>query len=204
MPHITDTVVVVGDGPTGLQCALLLAKGQVGVRVLGQDETPTNKAHLYNYLGADDVAGPAFMEAARPHAERFGAHLHRERAVRVERARDGFRVVTEGGNQFDGRFLVLANGRDKGLAEQLGLQLGSDGVAVDAWGRTSADGVYAGGWLTRGHKIQVAISVGDGAAIALDILSRVRGKPVHDFDVLESPPKAAAVPPSAPSSGKAR
>src|ERR1041385_5488575 len=202
MPHITDTVVVVGDGPTGLQCALLLAKGQVGVRVLGLDETPTNKALLFNYLGADGVAGPAFMEAARQHAERHGVHLHRQRAVRAERARDGFRVVTEDGNPFDARFLVLANGRDRGVAGQLGLQLGPDGVAVDAWGRTSVDGVYAGGWLTRGHRIQVAISVGDGAAIALDILSRVRGKPVHDFDVLEPPPKAAAAP-SAPSSGKA-
>lgn len=204
MPHITDKVVVVGDGPTGLQCALLLAKGQVGVRVLGLGETPTNKAHLFNYLGIESISGPAFMEAARQHAESHGAHLHRERASRAERARDGFRVVTEEGNQFDAQFLVLANGRDKGLAEQLGLHLGPDGVVVDASGRTSVEGVYAGGWLTRGHKIQAAISVGDGAAIALDILSRVRGKPVHDFDVLDAAPKAAATAPSAPSSGKAR
>lgn len=209
MPHFRDQVVVIGDGPTGLQAALLLAKGQVGVRVLGVDETPTRKAVLYNYLGTDGVAGPDFIEHSRRQAERLGAHLHRERAARVERARDGFRVVADGGDVFDARFLVLAHGRDRALAEQLGLQAGPDGVAVDAWGRTSEDGVYAGGWQTRGHRIQVAISVGDGAAIALDILSRLKGKPVHDFDVL--PPAAvpaAVVPaqgaPSAPSSAAAR
>jgi thioredoxin reductase len=200
MPRVTDTVVVVGDGPAGLQCALLLAKGQVGVRVLGLDETPTNKALLLNHLGADGVEGPAFMRASRQHAERFGAHLHRERAARVERARDGFRVVTDDGNQFDSQFLVLANGRDRGLADQLGLQAGPDGVVVDRSGRTSVEGVYAGGWLTRGHKTQVAIAVGDGAAIALDILSRVRGKPVHDFDVLEAKASPATPKPSSAAS----
>lgn len=190
MPHHSDDVVVVGDGPTGLQCALLLAKNGLGVRVLGLGETPTTKAVLFNHLAADGVTGPDFMDLARGHAERLGVRLHRQKAVRAERARDGFRAVAAEGDVFDGRYLVLAGGRDKALAEQLGLALGPDGVQADLWGRTSEDKVYAGGWLTRGHRIQVAISVGDGAAIALDILSREKGKPTHDFDVLEAAPKA--------------
>jgi thioredoxin reductase len=204
MPHLTGDVVVVGDGPTGLQCALLLAKTGVTVHVLGLDGTPTRKAVLFNVLAADGIEGPDYMDRARAHAERLGARLHRGKAARAERARDGFRVVTEGGDVFDGRFLVLAHGRDKALPQQLGLEDGPDGsVAVDSWGRTSVEGVYAGGWLTRGHRIQVAISLGDGAAIALDIVSRVRGKPTHDFDVLEAAaPRPAAG--GAASSGKAR
>jgi len=186
MPRISDDVIIVGDGPTGLQCGLLLAKNGLGVRLLGLDGTPTNKAVLYNYLGADGVPGPNFMELARQHAERFGVHLHRQKAERAERARDGLRVVTADGNVFDGRYLVLCTGKDRALAEQLGLPLGEDGVEVDRWGRTAQEQVYAGGWLTRGKRGQVAISVGDGAAIALDILSRERGAPFHDFDVLEA------------------
>ena len=200
MPHITDDVVVVGDGPAGLQCALLLAKNGLGTRLLGVGDSPVNLAILLNHLGLDGVGGPNFMELSRQHAERYGVHLHRQKATQVERARDGFRAVTSDGNQFDGRYLVLAAGKDPSLAKQLGLALGPDGITVDLWGRTSLDRVYAGGRATRGHRSQVAISVGDGAAIAPDILTRERGKPVHDWDTLEAAtPKAAA---SAGSSGK--
>jgi thioredoxin reductase (NADPH) len=187
MAHHTGQAVVVGDGATGLQCALLLAKSGLPVHVVGADETPARKAVLHNHLGVDGVSGPDFVGAARRHAERLGARLHKARAVGAERTAGGFRVATEAGDTFEAPFLVLATGRDRALADALGLQAGPDGVLVDAWGRSSVDGVYAGGWLTRGHRIQVAISVGDGAAIALDILSRLKGRPVHDFDVLQVP-----------------
>lgn len=194
MPHVTDDVVVIGDGPTGLQCALLLAKNGLGVRVLGMAESPVSLAMLFNHLGLDGVGGPNFMELSRRHAERYGVHLHRQKATQVERARDGFRAVTAEGNQFDGRYLVLATGRDLTLAKQIGAGTGEDGVTVDLWGRSSVDRVYAGGRTTRGHRSQVATSVGDGAAIALDILTRERGKPVHDWDTLEAAaPKPTAV-----------
>jgi thioredoxin reductase (NADPH) len=195
MPHISDDVLIVGDGPAGLQCALLTAKNGLGTRVVGLGESPVSLAVLFNHLGLDGVSGPNFLEVARQHAEHYGVHLHRVRAVRAERAREGFRVVDEAGNVFDGRYLVLAAGKDHTLAQQLGLTLGPDGIVADLWGRTSVDKVYAGGRAIRGHRSQVATSVGDGAAIALDILMRERGKPVHDWDTLEaatpktSPPK---------------
>src|ERR1043165_2984631 len=128
MPRISDDVVVGGDGPAGLQCSLLLAKNGLGVRLLGVDGTPTNKAVLYNYLGADGVSGPNFMELARQYAEGHGVHLQRQSAARAGRA-----VVTDGGNVFDGRYLVLCTGKDRALAEQLGLPIGDDGVQVDRW-----------------------------------------------------------------------
>lgn len=200
MPHITDDVVVVGDGPTGLQCALLLAKNGLGVRVIGPGDSPVNLAILFNHLGLDGVSGPNFMELSRQHAEHYGVHLHRQKVRQVERARDGFRAVTEDGNQFDGRYLVLAAGKDLTLAKQLGVATGPDGITVDLWGRTSVERVYAGGRATRGHRSQVATSVGDGAAVALDILTAERGKPVHDWDTLEAAvPKAGAAKPPVPS-----
>lgn len=183
-----NTVVIVGDGPTGLSAALLLAKNGFQVDVVGADTTPVHKALLHNVLADDGLPGPEWLERARGHAERFGARLHKARAQRIELG-ESLRVLTDEG-AFEGRYLVLATGFDKGPAHALGLEAGPDGIRVDRNGRTSRDRVYAGGTLTRGAKTQVATGMGDGAAIALDIMSRAAGKPVHDFDVLK--PKAEA------------
>lgn len=182
------SVIIVGDGPTGLSAALLLAKTGFDVRVVGSGATPVRKALLHNVLGDDGVPGPEFVAKAREHAERFGARLVDAQVERVEPG-DPFRVVTDQGT-FEGRYLVLATGFQAPPADALGLEKGPEGqVRVDLNGRTSRERVYAGGSVTRGVKSQVATSVGDGAAIAVDILSIVRGKPSHDYDVVKPAPQ---------------
>lgn len=182
MAEETD-VVIVGDGPTGLSAALLLGKNDLDTVVVGENETPMHKAHLLNYLGIEDEEGTPFMERAREQAAGFGAELHDGRIASVEDLGNGFEAETEDGQTFQGRYLVLATGTDRSLAEQLDLAFDGDVVEADKEGHTSLEGVYAGGWATRPHKIQAATSVGDGAAIALSILSEEAGEPVHDFDV---------------------
>ncbi|MHB8634221.1 MAG: FAD-dependent oxidoreductase [Thermoplasmatota archaeon] len=185
MAHVDTKALVVGDGPTGLQAALLLAKTQITVDVVGPNDTGVRKAHLRNYLGIPDGAGPAFMEEARRQAQAFGARLHAGRIASVERHGDGFLARTEQGETFQARFLLLAGGmREKSLAASLALAMDGENVKADHFCRTSLAGVFAGGSLTRGMKTQVATSVGDGAAMALEILALDRGKPTHDFDVM--------------------
>jgi thioredoxin reductase (NADPH) len=193
------TVVVVGDGPAGLSAALFLAKKGYGVDVVGLDGSPTHKALLHNYLGEEALPGPEFLARARRQAEQFGARIHKARAVACEADANGgpFTVRTPDA-AFTGHYLVLATGFDKETVPGLALEAGPHGIRVDADGRTSLDRVYAGGAAARGRKSQVATSVGDGAAIAVDILSRDAGKPTHDYDVLAAPAvPAPAVPGSA-------
>ena len=75
------------------------------------------------------------------------------------------------------------------LANSLGIQT-TDGedeiVPVDRNGKTAIDAVYVIGRSARPTRSQAIISAGDGAAAALDILSRIEGKDVQDWD---SPPK---------------
>lgn len=183
-------VVVVGDGPTGLSAALFLAKNGVEVTVLGYGETAVHKALLRNYAGEADTAGPEWVARARGQAEGFGARLVKGWVERIEPG-PPFRVATADA-EFEGDHLVLATGFDQDLVGPLGLATSGAGlVRVDADGRTSQERVWAGGGLVRGPKTQVATSVGDGAAIALDILSQLRGKPVHDWDVLKPQQQAA-------------
>jgi thioredoxin reductase len=182
MVEATD-VLIVGDGPTGLSAALLLEKNDLDTIVVGEDETPMHQAVLLNYLGIEEEKGTPFMQRARKQAEAFGTDLREDRVATVGRHDGGFRAETEAGDEFEGRYLVLATGTDRSLAEELALDLDGDVIAADKEGYTSEDGVFAGGWASRPYKIQAATSVGDGAAIALSILSEDAGEPVHDFDV---------------------
>jgi thioredoxin reductase len=181
-------VSIVGDGPTGLSAALFLAKNGIkNVHVFGENETYLHDAHLYNYLGIESIDGSQFADVARDQCREHGATLYTTLVEHVEPHRDGFRVTTSGGEHYGSKYIVLAEGDGRGLSEQLGVEFeeldGTDVVKADKYGRTSMENVYAGGWTIRNNKIQAVISAGDGAAIALDILSKEKDRQFHDFDV---------------------
>lgn len=184
MVEETD-VLIVGDGPTGLSAALLLAKNDLETVVVGENETSLHAALLLNYLGIEEEEGPSFVQRAREQVQSFGAELREGRVASIEEDGEGFRAETEAGEELASRYVVLATGTDRSLADQLELAQDGDVIEADKEGHTSRDRVYAGGWATRAQKIQVAISVGDGAAIALSILSTEAGEELHDFDVVE-------------------
>jgi thioredoxin reductase len=98
----------------------------------------------------------------------------------VAKTDGGFTVTA--GDEHTADYLILATGPDHDLAESLGLSKQGKGIPVDRDGKTSVDKLYVVGWAGRPDKIQAIISAGDGAAAALDILSREAGKDLHDFD----------------------
>lgn len=180
-------VSVIGDGPGGLSAALFLAKNGVSVSVYGQDKTAMHWALLKNYLGLPEIHGSEFQRIARAQAEAAGAKLVSARVESVSRAADGFTLTLEGGEQVSSRFVVLSEGKSPRLAQALGLAFDPEkGLSVNGDGQTALDGVYAIGRLQRPRRSQAIISAGDGAKAAIDILSRLKGEPVQDWD---EPPK---------------
>lgn len=183
--------IIIGDGPAGLAAALFLAKNGMSVEVYGQGQSWVNKALLKNYLGFSRIDGPEFMRLARQQVEELGAGLIEAEIVTIKRGEDGFQIDAADGQGSTADYLVLAAGPKTALAavEGLGLALDEKGyVIADRNGRTNVDKLYVAGWSTRPDKIQLQISAGDGAAVALDILSREKGKDFHDFDSLEDDP----------------
>jgi thioredoxin reductase (NADPH) len=190
-------VTVVGDGPTGLSAALFLAKNGLTVDVFGTDQTRMHGAYLYNYLGIPEMHGSEFIDIARGQCEAFGASLHDERVTSVVVTDGGFAARTAGGEEYVSAYLVLAVGKSRELAAGIGIEFEESAgfrrragqafaektIAVNRNGETSVENAYAGGWATDIDKVQAAIAVGDGARIALDILSKEAGEPVRDFDV---------------------
>ncbi|HEU0033868.1 MAG TPA: FAD-dependent oxidoreductase [Kofleriaceae bacterium] len=180
-------VIIVGDGPGGLSAALFLAKNKVDVVVLGQDKTAMHYAQLRNYLGIPEIHGSELQRIGREQVTSFGGRLRDERADQVAQTSDGWIVTLDGGDRLTAKFLILSEGKSPRLAKQLGLEFDeATGIATDKHARTPI-GVYVVGRSARPGRSQAIISAGDGAAAAIDILSRMKGESFVDWD---EPPAA--------------
>jgi thioredoxin reductase len=180
-------VIIIGDGPGGLSAALFLSKAGKDVVVFGQDKTAMHAAMLYNYLGIDQISGSDFQARARKQVEGRGAKLRSERVTEIAAGDNRFTVKTEGGESLSAKYVVLSEGKGAGLAKSLGLEPEPSGaIPTDKHGNSSVERAYVIGRSARPGRSQAIISAGDGAAAALDILSREKGEDVCDWD---TPPK---------------
>jgi len=131
-------VLIVGDGPGGLSAALFLAKNGLSVTVIGKDETLMHKALLYNYLGIPKITGSDLMAAARTQVEGFGAKVLTDSVTAMVVDGEAYAVTVEGGETHTGRYLILAMGSKRALADGLQLDRREDGtITVDLDQRTS-------------------------------------------------------------------
>ena len=176
-------VVIVGDGPGGLSAALFLRRGGLSARIYGQDKTAMHWAMLNNYLGIEGMVGGDFHEIACKQVKDAGAELVMARVESIDKTDAGFEVTLEGGEKTTGRYVVLSEGQQPRLAQQLGLEHDEEnGIQTDRNSRASVDGIYIVGRSSRPGRSQAIISAGDGAAAAVDILSREAGKNYCDWD----------------------
>ena len=102
---------------------------------------------------------------------------------------NGFQIVTDKGS-FEAHQVLFATGEAIELAAGIGLDLrpatervGSEQViATDASGHTSKQGIWAAG-MVAGSSPHTIITAGDGARVAVNLLSEVTGKRHVDHDV---------------------
>ncbi len=177
-------VIVVGDGPGGLSAALFLAKLKVDVVVFGVNQTDMHKAMLYNYLGIPEMTGSEFQRIARQQVAGFGANLQDMLVTSIEKTDEGFIVTSEDGAQHESNYVILAEGKGVKLNMDLGLTQKAQNVPVKRGGYSGIDGLFVIGRSANILRTQAIISVGEGAAAALEILSAETGKDVRDFDTL--------------------
>jgi thioredoxin reductase (NADPH) len=184
MPH----TIIIGDGPGGLSAALFLAKRGHDVVVFGQDKTAMHAALLFNYLGIEEISGSDFQKVARKQVEARGAKLRDERVTEIAQKGGELEVRTEGGETLTAKHLILSEGKGAPLAKKLGLEPeAGGGIATDKNGLSRVANVYVIGRSARPGRSQAINSAGDGAAAALDILSREQGEDVADWD---TPPES--------------
>ncbi|WP_318567422.1 NAD(P)/FAD-dependent oxidoreductase [Salinigranum marinum] len=175
-------VLIVGGGPAGLSAALFTAKNGLDAAVFDTDGTWMHKAHLFNYPGIGSVDGSNFMATLRDQVDDFGVERHQAEVTAVDATDDGFTVTTDDGDH-TADYVVLATGANRDLAEGLGCALTDEGIVeVDVTMETSVENAYATGAMVRAEEWQAVISAGDGAAAALNVLTKEKGEHFHDFD----------------------
>lgn len=178
--------IIIGDGPGGLSCALFLAKNKVDVLVLGEDKTAMHWAQLRNYLGIVEIHGSELQKIGRKQVIDFGGRIRDDHVESIAQSGSTW-TVTVGNEKLSASYLVLSEGKAPMLAKQVGLAFDDrHGIATDRNAR-APNGVYVVGRSARPGRSQAIISAGDGAAAAIDILSRIKGEDFVDWD---EPPKA--------------
>jgi thioredoxin reductase (NADPH) len=189
-----DDLVIVGGGPAGASAATFAARAGLSTRVLDADKGMTRRAMVWNHLGLPEgISGPDLVERGQQQAVRAGAVWEKAEVTGLERGADGFVLATADGRTFEARQVLLTIGANVALAHDIGAETRpateprmKEAVVVDAEGRTSVAGVWAAG-TAAGVSVHTIITAGDGARVAINIISEVKGQRHVDHDVLRAP-----------------
>jgi len=187
----SSDIVIVGGGPAGASAAVFTARAGLGTVVIDGNRGITRRAMLYNHLGfPDGIPGPELVDRGRAHAQRSGATWVDDTAEAIDREGFVLTVRTAGGRSFVTAGVILATGLSVELAEAAGVRT-TDGteprvkrvVEVDDQGRTCVPGIWAAGTVG-GASVHTAVTTGDGARVAINLLSELRGERYVEHDVL--------------------
>jgi thioredoxin reductase len=184
-------VVIIGGGPAGASAAIFTARAGLPTVVIDADKGMTRRAWVENHLGLPEgIAGPDLVDGGRAQAERAGATWVSSTAESIAGSAGGFEVGTADGQTLTAAAIILATGFSVALAEPAGVSTtpGTEPhiksvVAVDREGRSSVPGIWAAG-TAAGVSVHTIVTAGDGARVAINLISDVRGERHVDHDVL--------------------
>lgn len=184
-------LVVVGAGPAGGSAALFAAKAGKKTLVIENDKSVTKRAWVENHYGVAEISGPDMIETGKKQASKFGAEFVSATVTNVSKTEAGLTVETEQG-QYEAKHVILATGFAVDLAEKIGLNTkpGTEPrvktvIDADANGKTSVDGIWAAGTVA-GVSVHTIITAGDGAKVAVNVISEINGERYVDHDVLKA------------------
>jgi thioredoxin reductase (NADPH) len=188
----SEEIAIIGAGPAGASAAIFTAKAGKKTLVLDNDKSVTKRAWLRNHYGVADINGPELVDIGKKQAIAFGAEIMQDTAVNIVKTDAGFAIETESGASYEAGQLILATGMAVDLAEKAGIRT-KDGTEpriktildVDAVGKTNVDGIWAAGTVA-GVSMHTIITAGDGAKVAINVISQLNGARYVDHDVIKS------------------
>ncbi|MDQ0217361.1 FAD-binding protein [Peribacillus cavernae] len=183
-------IAIIGAGPAGGSAALFAAKAGKKILLLDSDQSVTKRAWIENHYGVEEITGVDLVETGKKQAKKFGAELVQTKTVNFEKANEGFKIETENG-EFEAKHIILATGMLADLAEKAGVNTkpGTEPriktiINCDAAGKTNIEGIWAAGTCA-GVSMHTIITAGDGAKVAINIISELNGERYVDHDILK-------------------
>ncbi|MFG6149119.1 FAD-dependent oxidoreductase [Halobacillus sp. B23F22_1] len=183
-------IAIIGAGPAGASAALFAAKAGKQVIFFDSGKSITAKAWVENHYGVKETEGPELLKTGQSQATKFGAELVKENVISVQEGDNGLTVETEQ-QSYDADHLIFATGMSAKLAESFGLTV-IDGteprvakiIEVNDEGRTDRPNVWAAGTVA-GVSVHTIITAGDGAKVAVNVISELNGERYVDHDILK-------------------
>lgn len=183
-------IAIIGGGPAGGSAALFAAKAGKETIVLDNGKSVTKRALLNNHYGAPAIAGPDLMETGQKQASDHGAEIVQEEVTTAEKTENGFLLKTEN-SQYEAKYIILASGYGTGIGDQLGVNV-KEGTEprvskifeVNEKGQTNVENVWACG-LVADVSVHTIVTSGDGAKVAINLLSEINGERYVDHDILK-------------------
>lgn len=184
-------IAIIGAGPAGASAALFAAKAGKKTLVLDSDQSITKRAWIENHYGAPDISGPDLVATGKKQAAKFGAELVTGKATKVS-AKDGSVTIEAEGQTYEAKHVILATGMLADLAEASGIATkpGTEPriktiIDCTADGKTNVANVWAAGTVA-GVSMHTIVTAGDGAKVAINVISELNGERYVDHDVLKA------------------
>ncbi len=184
-------IVIIGGGPAGGSAALYTAKAGKKTLLLDANKSMTARALMLNHYGVEEITGPDMLEIGKKQAAKFGAEIKEESVANITGEAGNYTIETESGATYQGAHVILATGAVAALAEKLGLETKDHreprmktAVVTNAEGETNKKGIWAAGVIA-GVSAHTIVTAGDGARVAINVLSEINGERYVDHDVLK-------------------
>jgi thioredoxin reductase (NADPH) len=184
-------ITIIGAGPAGASAAIFAAKAGKKTLVVDHERGMTKRAWLENHYGISEISGPELIETGKKQASKFGAEFVEDEVENIASEGDGFKIETNN-QEFQARHVLFATGALTNLAEKIGLTLipGTEPrikniIEVDKEGRTNKNGIWAAGTVA-GVSVHTIVTAGNGAAVAINIISEINGERYVDHDILKA------------------
>ncbi|MBA2174390.1 FAD-dependent oxidoreductase [Halobacillus locisalis] len=182
-------VAIIGGGPAGASAALFTSKANKKTILFDHGKSITSKAWVENHYGVDSIKGPELLKKGQEQAEKFGTEIVNDEVMEIKDS-GGVYTLTTSESSFNAEHIIFATGMSVKLADQFGLSI-KDGIEprvskiieTDANGHTDMPKVWAAGTVA-GVSVHTIITSGDGAKVAIHVVSELNGKRYVDHDIL--------------------